>query len=197
MMICIPHLVGEWCCMNSEILKQYATQALAMKPFPNCNFPPSPYYRFLQVLAQNIHPDLSVELGVSGGGGSLHLALGWSAGWVLGIDKVNDHPANIDYILNRCANFHFRIGDSTEEALETVQPVDILFIDTTHTYDQTMKEYNAWKPMLSDRAFILLDDLFRPEGMEQAWEEMPEPKLRLDMLHDGAENGGGFGVVWK
>lgn len=185
--------------MNSETLKQYATQALAMKPFPNRNFPPSPYYRFMQVLAQNIHPNLSVELGVSGGGGSLHLALGWSKGTVIGVDMVSDHIENIEYVQKRCPNFIFKLGDSItySDALRIKYGlIDILFIDTTHTYDQTMKEYNAYKPFLSDRAFVLLDDLFRPEGMEQAWEEMPEPKLRLDMLHDGAENGGGFGVVW-
>ncbi len=185
--------------MNETILKQLAAQALAMKPHPNRNFPPSPYYRFMQVLAQKVQPTLSVELGVSGGGGSLHLALGWSKGKVIGVDKVKDHPKNIEYIENRCPNFNFWEDDSVHLA-ETIPllfgSVDILFLDTTHTYDQTMKEYNAWKPSLSDRAVILLDDLFRPEGMTEAWEEMPEPKLRLDILHQGAENGGGFGVVW-
>lgn len=186
--------------MNEAILKQYAIQALAMKSYPNKNFPPSPYYRFMQVLAQNVHPKLSVELGVSGGGGSLHLALGWVKGEVVGVDIVNDHLKNIDYVMQRCVNFHMWVGDSVklaESIYEKYGEIDILFIDTTHTYDQTMKEYNAYKPFLSKNAIVLLDDLFRPEGMEQAWEEMPEPKLRLDMLHDGAENGGGFGVVWS
>lgn len=27
--------------------------------------------------------------------------------------------------------------------------------------------------------------------------ELPEPKVRLDALHTGAEQGGGFGVVWQ
>jgi hypothetical protein len=186
--------------MNADILKQWTAQALSMRPYPNKMFPPSPYYRFFEVMAQNLKPSLSVVLGVSGGGDCLHLARGWSDGTVVGIDHVNDHPANIRYILDRHPNFLSVIGDSVELANSINRlygPVDILFIDTVHTYEQTMKEYNAWQPYLSDKSIVCLDDLFRPEGMQQAWDEMPEPKLRLDMLHDGAEFGGGFGVVWN
>jgi len=32
--------------------------------------------------------------------------------------------------------------------------------------------------------------------MKGFWETLPEPKLRLDNLHDGAVDGGGFGVKW-
>lgn len=185
---------------TESVLKQWAAQAMAMRPYPNPNFPPSPYYRFLRVLAQNIQPDLSVELGVCGGGGSLHLAMGWPTGQVVGIDITEDHEENTDYIKDKYQNFDLRIGDSVELAqsirLQYGQ-IDILFIDTVHTYDRTMAELEAWQPYLSDRAIVCLDDLFRPEGMEQVWDEMPETKLRLDMLHDGAEFGGGFGVVWS
>ncbi len=185
--------------MNEAILKLWAAQALAMPPYPNKNFPPSPYYRFLKVLAQNIHPKLSVELGVCGGGGSLHLAMGWFEGQVIGIDNQDDHRENIDYILNKYRNFNYRIGDSVDLSHEIKQhfgQVDILFIDTIHEYQRTWNEYNAWKPYLSDNAVVCFDDLFRP-GMGDFWDELEGNKLRLDFLHDGAENGGGFGVWWK
>ena len=42
---------------------------------------------------------------------------------------------------------------------------------------------------------ICFDDLFRP-GMEEAWDEIPGKKVRLDHLHDGTyPHGGGFGCV--
>lgn len=185
--------------LTETILKQWAMQAFAMSVYPNPNFPPSPYYRFLKILAMNIQPKLSVELGVCGGGGSLHLAMGWAMGKVVGVDLVDDHRENIDYILNKYPNFRFWIGDSVNDARSIVDyygTVDILFIDTLHTYEQTMNEYNAWLPYMSDEYVICFDDLFRP-GMSQVWSELPEPKLRLDRLHDGAVNGGGFGVVWN
>lgn len=183
--------------INADLLRQWAAQAMSMRPYPNEMFPPSPYYRFFEVLARNVKPSLSVVLGVCGGGDCLHLAKGWPEGVVVGIDYADDHPEHIKYIEDNFPNFYYRVGDSVELAEQMKQPVDILFIDTLHTYEQTMKEYNAWLPHLSDKAVICLDDLFRKEGMGQAWAEMPEPKLRLDTLHDGAECGGGFGVVWK
>ena len=77
--------------MNEKTIKQWAAQALTILPYPDPRFPPSPYYRFLRVAAQQMRPRLSVELGVCGGGGSLHLALGYGAGKVIGIDIADDH----------------------------------------------------------------------------------------------------------
>ncbi len=185
--------------MNESVLKQWAIQAMVVKPYYNKNFPPSPYYRFLRVAAENIHPNLSVELGVCGGGGSLHLAMGWPDGMVIGIDNQDDHRPNINYIETKYNNFVFFIDDSITKAkwiYNTYGEVDILFIDTTHTYEQTMAEYNAWKSYMNNTGIICFDDLLRP-SMPQVWSELPEPKLRLDHLHDGAENGGGFGVIWN
>lgn len=192
---------GEWTvAINESIIQLWASQALAMRPWPDERFPPSPYYRFLRVLAMNIQPSLSVELGVCGGGGSYHLAMGWGDGTVVGVDYADDHAENIAHIKSVCPNFVFMVADSIKSAQSVRMQygqVDILFIDTTHTYEQTMAEFNAWKPYLSDNAIVCLDDLFRP-GMDRAWQDVPGRKLRLDVLHDGSPGvGGGFGVVWS
>lgn len=185
--------------MDESTLKQWAAQALAEKPYHDPRFPPSPYYRFLKIAAMNLKPKLSTELGVSGGGGSFHLAIGHPAGIVVGVDIANDHPENISYIMERCHNFRFWLGDSigmAEKIYREYGPVDLLFVDTTHTFEQTQAELAAYRPYLSSQAVICLDDLFRPE-MLGFWESLPEPKLRLDTLHDGAELGGGFGVLFS
>ncbi len=163
-------------------------------------FPPSLYYQFLKILAHEMQSRLSVELGVSGGGGSLHLALGNPEGKVVGVDYAWDHPERINFILDNFPNYTFIKGDSIEYAqaiYENYGEIDILFIDTTHTYKQTLSEFEAYKPFLSDRAIVCLDDLFRP-GMEKAWNDIEaKHKVRLDSLHTGAANGGGFGVVFN
>jgi cephalosporin hydroxylase len=185
--------------MNFEQLAKLAGQTRILPPFPDKRFPPSLYYRFFQLLAQVVHPRLSVELGVSGGGGSLHLALGWGDGRVVGVDQVRDHAENIAFIERICQNFVFWQGDSVGCAADVSRQfgkVDILFIDTIHTRERTLEELAAWSPYLSDKAIICLDDLFRPD-MYGLWEELPEPKARFDFLHDGAESGGGFGVLWN
>jgi len=187
--------------LNKSTIQQWTIQAMAMRSYPDKRFPPSRYYRFLRIAAQNMQPKLSVELGVCGGGGSLHLAMGWAGGRVVGVDIEieKQYEERIAYIEDKHLNFTLRIGDSVQSAkyiTDHYGNVDILFIDTTHTYEQTMAEYNAWLPYMSDNSIICFDDLLRP-GMEQVWDELPEPKLRLDHLHDGAENGGGFGVIWN
>ena len=184
--------------MNEYTLRTLAQKSLIERPFHMTMFPPSAYYRFLKHLAAEMKPALSVVLGVCGGGCCLHLAQGYGRGRVVGVDEAYDHPEHITYIKQNHANFTFWMGDSVYSASEIVKdfgPVDILFIDTVHTYERTMAEYDTWRPYLSSGAVVCFDDLYRP-GMQQAWDELPEPKVRLDELHDGAEDGGGFGVTW-
>jgi hypothetical protein len=70
--------------MNEQTLTRIAKQAALSPPmvdhYPEpgsekVTFPPSPYYRFLKLIAEEIGSRLSVELGLCGGGGSLHLAM--------------------------------------------------------------------------------------------------------------------------
>ena len=176
----------------------YLAHQASLEPiYHNPNFPPSLYYRFLKLLAEYKKPKLSVELGLCGGGGSLHLAQP-GYGLVVGIDIAEEYPDNIKYLQANYQNFIFVRGDSVRLA-PTIHhnygQIDILFIDTTHTYDQTMEEYEAYKPYLAAGAVVCLDDLYR-EGMDRAWAAMPDPKIRLDGLHvGGSATDGGFGVV--
>ncbi len=182
--------------LDAGTIARLGTEALIASPYPDPRFPPSPYYRFLKLLAQEMKAGLSVELGVCGGGGSLHLAMGSKK--AIGVDFAWDHEENITYIIRNYSNFVFVQGDSTERApmiFERYGLIDILFIDTTHTLAQTTMEYKAYKPFMSPGGVICLDDLFRP-GMQEAWETMPEPKLRLDSLHQSEAGEGGFGVVF-
>lgn len=185
--------------LSEHILQVWANEALQQKPYPSPLFPPSPYYRFLGILSREIKPVVSVVLGVCGGGDCLHMALGNPNGLVVGVDYQDDHPEQIEHIKKACPNFVFYLGDSCESAETIYQKygkVSLLFIDTSHTYEQTIKEMEAWKPYLNKGHVICFDDLFRTE-MDGFWEHLEEPKLRLDRLHDGSECGGGFGVYWS
>jgi len=194
--------------VNAPWFEHLAEWALALPPWPDERFPPSPYYRFFRLLTSQVKPALSVELGVCGGGGSFHMAVGWPGGTVVGVERedgddwrASQHERdNWTFIRGLCPNFVLWRGDSVESAPAVARAhgaVDLLFIDTTHTYAQTMAEWAAWEPHLSARAVVMLDDLHRP-GMGDAWADVPWPnKLRLDALHDGTPGvGGGFGVAW-
>jgi predicted O-methyltransferase YrrM len=193
--------------MNEQTLTRIAKQAALAPPmvahYPEpgnekITFPPSPYYRFLKLIAEETGSRLSVELGLCGGGGSLHLAM--SSQQVVGVDVTLEYPDNIRWLRRNYDNFRFLNTDSVLAAPVihgAYGDIDILFIDTTHTYDQTMAEYYAYKPYLSEWAIVCLDDLFRP-GMEDVWAEMPTTKARFDFLHPSqSPTDGGFGVIWK
>ncbi len=193
--------------MNELTLTRIAKQAALVGPmvinYPDSTnnevtFPPSPYYRFLKLLAENIGAQVSVELGVDGGGGSLHLAMGSIQ--AVGVDIAWNNEVNITWIIKHNPNFTFIQGDSVQLAriiYEKYGEIDILFIDTTHTHEQTMKEYNTYLPYLSAKGIVCLDDLYRP-GMDKVWNDMPKNKVRFDFLHpSGSPTDGGFGVIWK
>jgi len=177
-----------------------AVKAPKLSVYSDPRFPPSIYYRFLYLLAYTVKPKVSVELGLCGGGGSLHLALGHPAGKVIGIDNRVEYPDNLKHIREKCPNFEFWRGDSVDAARRADQtgplPVDILFIDTIHTYERTMEEFDAWHPLMAEKGIVVLDDLHR-EGMQEAWDDLPgREKIRLDLLHlGGAPTDGGFGVI--
>ena len=187
--------------MNAVELSELAKNAERMDVYPSVLFPPSLYYRFMRLLAARMRPAVAVELGLCGGGGSLHLALGNPNGKVIGVDIDNQYPENLDYVKELCPNFEFWQTDSLQatvayKAAELPQ-VGILFIDTVHTYDRTMIEFHTWRELLAPDAVVLLDDLFR-EGMDAVWRELPGTKVRFDNLHQGGSpTDGGFGVIYN
>lgn len=176
---------------------ELANQAHKEKIHPNPIFPPSVYYRFMKLLAREIQPTKSVVLGVCGGGDCLHLLEGYPHN-VYGIDIAWDHPVQILTIRNAYPDrFTFMQQDSIEAARTFHNgEIDILFIDTIHTYEHTMAEFNAWRWRMKIEGIVLLDDLFR-DGMQNAWDEIPgRAKIRRDDLHiGGGMDDGGFGVV--
>ena len=57
-------------------------------------------------------------------------------------------------------------GDSTE--VEWKNPIDFLLIDTSHEYDQTIKELNKWSPFLKKGGTIWLHDVKSTIGVPKA-----------------------------
>jgi predicted O-methyltransferase YrrM len=187
--------------MDIERLKELAEQARDEGIHPNPSFPPSLYYRFFKLLARDMKPELSVELGVCGGGGSLHLAIGYSEGSVIGVDIQDDYPPNTRYILENHPNFLFLEMDSVKASKTFSNPIDILFIDTDHRYEKTLIEFEAYQPLMRKGGVVIFDDILRhhPDdvfSMEDAWNTIPGDKVRLDFLHEGDyPHGGGLGVT--
>jgi predicted O-methyltransferase YrrM len=56
-------------------------------------------------------------------------------------------------------------------------PVDLLFIDSTHTREDTVAEFHAWRPNLAEGALVVFHDYGNPEfpGVAEAVEEIGLP----------------------
>jgi predicted O-methyltransferase YrrM len=54
------------------------------------------------------------------------------------------------------------------------EPVDLLYIDSSHEREQTIEEVRAWQPHLRPGALIIFDDYTHPDfpGIRQAVEEL-------------------------
>ena len=188
--------------MDREMILTLVDQVAKTPRHPDHSFPPARYYTFLQLLAEAVQPQVSVELGVCRGGGSLHLATGYPEGSVIGVDVENLYPDFIARVGELCPNFDFWWMDSILAAKfykgGNYDPasIGILFIDTVHTSERALAEYAAWQPFLAQGAVVVLDDRRRP-GMQRVWETIPgEERICLDNLHDAScAVDGGFGVI--
>jgi len=69
--------------------------------------------------------------------------------------------------------------------------IDLLFIDSWHRYDQAMKDWNAYKPLLNEGALVICDDILEGtkgsgiEDMVKFWDEMEGEKFLNSNLHSG------------
>lgn len=148
-----------------------------------------PYYHLMYLLGNEFKNGLAVELGVETGRASRALAMGGLN--VIGIDHTRHET--IKHTIENFSNFIFVEADSMPiPELVKGKSIDILHVDTEHTYEQPKEEFNAYKPFLNDGAVVLFDDLHAKEdAVLQFFNELPYPKIQDDQLHKVC----GYGVM--
>lgn len=161
-------------------------------------YPSSLYYRMLKSLMEQSKVEIAVELGTCGGGAALHLGLGNPDAEVYTYE--NDPNMNliwesIERVPHYAPNVRLRVGDSVEAAdYFEAHTIGLIFIDTTHTYEQTMKEWNAWIDKIKVGGAVVLDDIRRPGMIEVLKELRDHPRVR-DILEFSTQGGDGLAVV--
>lgn len=91
--------------------------------------------------------------------------------WLYGLESTGGVLTSIDIDERPAIGDHeawtFIQGDDLDPAItSTLAPADIVFIDTSHLYDQTVKELNVYRWLVKPGGVIVLHDtmLERPEG---------------------------------
>lgn len=160
------------------------------------------YYRFLYYLSKQFPGLNMVEIGCRHGAASLHFLKG-GGGFSTMIDpkpQINkDHFSNLPYAVIQ------DIGESQKALKQVKGDIDILFIDSDHSYNSTKGEFDLWLPKVKPDGLVLFDDIhaYANTGREdfscgRFWQELqkqfPDKCLDLPELHLG---GWGCGVYLK
>ena len=145
------------------------------------------YYKLMYLLAQEMKPDLAVELGVHRAMGSAAFAQGNPDGRVVGFD-TEPHPQGYE-VEKVTPNFTMRIVSSSPPPGD-LRGIGLLFLDTSVGMKQA--EWSQWLPLLAEDAVVLMDDLNSEDGRLIPWfDALPYDTYRDDRLHPIV----GFGIV--
>ncbi len=177
----------------------------------------TPYYRLFFHLAQQLEPQLTVELGGYEGTAAAHFAKGYANGWVITIDHHTDMGDDKNIIkmkeaANHYPNLTYIQGWTREDLAESQKDqhalgnaksaypfvfnyvdtsktgIDILFIDSWHTYNEGIADWVAYEPLLSDLALVICDDISDLD-MLKFWNELPGEKFLENRMHTGVPMG--------
>jgi len=153
----------------------------------------SPYYNLMYILAGTISRGLLVELGVSKGRGVISLAAARQDNMVIGFDS--HRWDGIDFAIRGYNNIWvLGLPSMPVPAIisEHKRQINLLHIDTEHSYSMAKAEFEAYKPYLASGAYVLFDDLHAQEDdVLRYFNELPYEKLQDDRLHPSC----GYGVM--
>lgn len=157
--------------------------------------------RFLAQLVFHARPRTVVELGCFVGWTSVHLALALQArgpdGRLFCVDYQQDYLDVTRGNLARhqaagCAQFVR--GMSLDAAVLAALPArpDIVFLDTSHEYPDTLHEIAAYLPRLAPGGFLVIHDTVSIPGSRRSLVEFTQPCRRLTFA---TERGNGVTVL--
>lgn len=128
-----------------------------------------------------------IELGVRTGRSTAALlaAVEQTGGQVWSCDVTGP---KIDPLIAEHERWTIRIGDDIAVADTAPEQCDVLFIDTSHDYGQTLAELDAYAPKVRAGGVILLHDtaLQHPEADVSGF-EYPVAKAMMDWMTDNGE----------
>ena len=100
-----------------------------------------------------------------------------------------------NFILHDVANYIYAICADTTKHGEYYQgdPIDLLFMDASHTYEGLEREHSVWFPHLAKSALVLIHDYHHHNGEVAAW--VQEFAVREKQAYTLLETTDGLGLV--
>lgn len=136
------------------------------------------YYLYLSRLVRELHPKRVVELGTDIGRSAAFIMTTLPAEAEFLTVEIGSQPRKDLELFRDDPRLRIVQGSSIEPRVyQPVRDVDLLFIDTDHTYGQISEEWRIWRPRLSPNAVVVLDDIHLNEGMDRFWNGIEFPKV--------------------
>lgn len=160
-----------------QLLSQVNEEYLEYLQNTNGNF----YYQWLALLVKNIKPNLILELGNCFGLSTLMMFSQLSeTAQLISNDLTNQLKFVPPHVFND-SRLKFYFGNDLDLNIfgdDLPVGIDMLFIDTNHTFEQISAEWKIYKNLCNPGAIVILDDI-RMNDMFDFWESLPYPKLEL------------------
>lgn len=161
----------------------------------NPHEPPSMcrYYRLLFEYVRVTNAKSVMETGTFRGASALHFAAGAPEVRVLTVDCDPQAKTLVDALgAKNIEAVVARSVDIVDLVREKYAPLDVLFLDSDHSYETVMSEWKTFRPFLKDGGIAFFDDVHMNPGMDRFWSEVTDPRLDLSPLHVK-----GFGAAVK
>lgn len=150
----------------------------------------------LFMLTKELRLRTIVELGTRGGESTVALLFAAKeiGGTVFSfdIDDCGDAKKSVDEL---GLSDYWRFTQSDDLAIDWQKSIDHLFIDTSHTYEQTMAELRKFEPFVRDGAIITMHDSVTFPTVRKA--TLDYLKMRHDLTKYEYLNNNGLTVIFK
>lgn len=134
-----------------------------------------------------------LEMGTSLGLTTAYLALAAPGGRIVTLEgcpelsrKAESHFKNLN--INNIDLLTGRFEDTLPKALSGLEKADVIYLDGNHHRDSLLEYYGKCLPHTHNETVIVVDDIRRSPGMEEAWEiirQREEVRISLDLFSSG------------
>jgi predicted O-methyltransferase YrrM len=137
----------------------------------------SKYSKLFQQLIRYFGSRKIVELGTSLGINTLYLARSAPDAkvWTFeGCSSIVDIASSVftDFGCSNIEIIQGNIADSLPRFLNNIQEIDFVFIDANHTYQATREYFELILPKLSEKAVVIIDDIYWSKEMTSVWKNI-------------------------
>ncbi len=150
----------------------------------------------LYMLTKQLKLSTTVELGIRTGESTVALLFAAKeiGGTVTSIDII-DCPKAVSEVSSLGLSEHWSFIKGDDLSVEWETPIDHLFIDTSHDYDQTLKELQKFEPWVKVGGIITLHDIVLFPPVLQAVNDYLMQRSGLELYK--YFNNNGLAVIFK